>query len=44
MTLEQMNDTGFSPSALKMISEAIQIYRDHLMKQWNEYHAEKEDI
>jgi hypothetical protein len=44
LTLEQMDDTGFSPSALRMIKEAVEQYRQPLMDAWEAYHGKEEDI
>jgi hypothetical protein len=44
VTLEQMDDTGFSLSALRMIKEAVELHRQELTKMWEEYHGEEEDI
>ncbi len=41
--LEQMDDTGFSPSALRMICEAVQMHREELLSKWKEYHGEEEN-
>ena len=40
--LEQMDDTGFSPSALKMIREVVEMHREELLSKWKEYHVEEE--
>lgn len=39
---EQMNDTNFSPSALRMIREAVEMHREELLSKWKEYHGEEE--
>ncbi len=40
--LEQMDDTGFSPSSLRMIREAVRMHREELLAKWREYHGEEE--
>ena len=42
MTLEQMDDTGFSPAALRLIREAVKMHREELTNKWKEYHGEEE--
>ena len=39
---EQMDDTGFSPAALRMIREAVSMHREELLEKWKEYHGEEE--
>ena len=39
--LEQMDDTGFSPSALRMIREAVRMHHEELLDKWKEYHGEE---
>ena len=39
--LEQMDGTGFSPSALRMIREAVQMHQEELLNKWKEYHSEE---
>ena len=40
--LEPMDDTGFSPAALRMIREAVRMHREELLEKWKEYHGEEE--
>lgn len=42
VNLAHMDDTGFSPSALRTIRDAVKMYREELLAKWKEYHGEEE--
>jgi hypothetical protein len=44
MTFEQMDDTGFSPAALRMIKDAVRLHRESLINMWEVYHGKEEDV
>jgi hypothetical protein len=41
-TLEQMDDTDFSPSSMKKIRKLVKQNLDELKKEWEAHHGKKE--
>lgn len=42
LTFEQMNDTDFSPAALREIIEQVKKYHKELLAEWESHHGKDE--